>query len=45
MKNKQTTEKSEKPIDKVVIQKMNEFGKSIEKATVSKSLVLVKKLD
>ena len=40
MKNKQTTEKSEKPVDtKVVIQKaMNEFGKSIEKATVSKGL-------
>ena len=40
MKNKQTTEKSKKPVDtKVVIQKaMNEFGKSIEKATVSKGL-------
>ena len=40
MKNKQTTDNSEKPVDtKVVIQKaMNEFGKSIEKATVSKGL-------
>ena len=40
MKNKQTTENLEKPVDtKVVIQKaMNEFGKSIEKATVSKGL-------
>ena len=40
MKNKQTNDKSEQPVDtKVIIQKaMHEFGKSIERATVSKGL-------